>query len=714
MPEPFVMPAADQFRDAIAQEGIAPPDKIIADGKLHRFSSSGRRGDDAGWYVFREGHVSAGAYGDFRSGLRVESWVANLGRPLTAAERIEFQKQQAQIRADNDIKQEERQNRAKMTTYGLGRASIPADASHPYLIKKDVGVHGRMAVWEGHDVSVSHDDDSGKDFLQIRSLDSKLRVNFVIDMEGRTLDDVKEEWSSILLIPITDDTGSVQSFQFISKNGQKKYLSGGKTQGNYFPLGDAKDEDIIMIAEGYATAATIHEITGRPVIVAFDAGNLIAVAQSIRAQRPDARIILCADDDWKSQRIGKGGIVIKNPGLTDAKAAAEAINGEVVIPEFGKNRPDKATDFNDMATLEGKVAVTTFFTKRSLMKENRMTQISHHNDNDEYHTGFSRPGASPQPSPETPPTSGRIFTGTITNFGPAPYKNNPAKNQSYFITLGTGEDARTVWGVELGKALIESGFNVGDQVAIYDKGKVPVQVMSDVRDERGNVVGQRPIGTHRNEWYIGSLDEYIESRKRMAQEMAATEPEPDEERDMERARREASAAAKHPSAPRQAYEPQPVREPIREPMPKPKVHFTDEDFSVIQKIWKDVPRQASRHSESGYDLLLDNKSKVRVTKNRIEMAKKPKQRPDAAYLAACEHARHFWNGEMEVQGDIQHRMKAYAYATAYGVKVTNYTPNDRELIEVNKIIESLHKEAEPGFRRPTTQPGRRPTARLDA
>jgi len=325
-----------------------------------------------------------------------------------------------------------------------------------------------------------------------------------------------------------------------------------------------------------------------------------------------------------------------------------------------------------------------------------MNQISYGNDNDESYASFSRPSAAPQPelSPETPPTSGRVFTGTITDFGPAPYKKNPNNSASYFITVSNGEDQKTLWGVDLGKALVESGYSVGDKVAIYDKGKVPVQVVTKTRDATGKVIREETKTVNKGAWHIGSLDEYIESRMQMAQEMAYQEPvaEPDDSR----TQREAAAASKHPSAPRSTYRPAP------EPVAEPKLHFLDNEFRVVQEIWKNVPRQATRHSEGGYDILLDNKSKVRVTHDRIEMARKPKQRPDAAYIAACEHARHFWNSEIEVHGDIQHRIRAYAYAAAYGVKVTNYTPNDSELIEVNKIMDRLHKEAEPGFRRPAS------------
>lgn len=58
-----------QFSDAIKASGLTPPDTIMTDGKLHRFSSNGRRDDDAGWYVFYGDGIPAGSFGDWRTGL---------------------------------------------------------------------------------------------------------------------------------------------------------------------------------------------------------------------------------------------------------------------------------------------------------------------------------------------------------------------------------------------------------------------------------------------------------------------------------------------------------------------------------------------------------------------------------------------------------------------------------------------------------------------
>jgi hypothetical protein len=113
--------------------------------------------------------------------------------------------------------------------------------------------------------------------------------------------------------------------------------------------------------EGFATAASIHEITGRTVVAAIDCGNLQPVAELVRQRNPAAEIIVCADDDWKTACSRTG-----NPGLHHARMAAGAIDGAIAIPNFtGKanNRRERDSDFNDLADLLGFDAV-----KRSLME----------------------------------------------------------------------------------------------------------------------------------------------------------------------------------------------------------------------------------------------------------------------------------------------------------------------------------------------------------
>ena len=80
----------EHFRLAIAATGIEAPDPILADGKLHRFSASGRRHDDSGWYVLHLDGVPGGCFGDWRSGLQ-SSWCAKRADAMTPAERMATQ-----------------------------------------------------------------------------------------------------------------------------------------------------------------------------------------------------------------------------------------------------------------------------------------------------------------------------------------------------------------------------------------------------------------------------------------------------------------------------------------------------------------------------------------------------------------------------------------------------------------------------------------------
>ena len=97
--------------------------------------------------------------------------------------------------------------------------------------------------------------------------------------------------------------------------------------------------DVIAICEGFATAASVREATGLSTMSCFTCGNLLPVAQAVRERLPNAVIVLCADDDAATRG---------NPGLSKARAAAEAVGGIVVAPDFGPSRPEGATDFNDL------------------------------------------------------------------------------------------------------------------------------------------------------------------------------------------------------------------------------------------------------------------------------------------------------------------------------------------------------------------------------
>ncbi|WP_341684942.1 DUF927 domain-containing protein [Limnohabitans sp.] len=162
-----------------------------------------------------------------------------------------------------------------------------------------------------------------------------------------------------LLVPLFDEAGSLFNLQSIAPSGEKRFLPGGRKSGLWHMLGTVPDAagagdrpadaPVILLAEGYATAATLHEATGYPVAVAFDAGNLGKVAHALRQRYPAALLVLCGDDDQATQ--AKTG---NNPGRDKATAAAGAVQGLAVFPV---DLPKGGSDFNDMHQAHGLQAV---------------------------------------------------------------------------------------------------------------------------------------------------------------------------------------------------------------------------------------------------------------------------------------------------------------------------------------------------------------------
>jgi putative DNA primase/helicase len=174
--------------------------------------------------------------------------------------------------------------------------------------------------------------------------------------------------SGSMLIPMLDVAGKVHGLQVIRSRGavqagagqgarrrlDKEYWPKGLIKkGRFHQLGMAGGAAVILVAEGYATAASLFEATGLPVALAFDAGNLAPVAAVLRTRYKTAKLLICADDDTWSEG---------NPGVTAASAAAMEVGGAYVAPAFAdpaarqaayEATGSKLTDFNDLHALEG-------------------------------------------------------------------------------------------------------------------------------------------------------------------------------------------------------------------------------------------------------------------------------------------------------------------------------------------------------------------------
>lgn len=169
-----------------------------------------------------------------------------------------------------------------------------------------------------------------------------------------------------LLVPMRNAVGELMNVQRIApakpskeeeRQGktEKRYLPGGRKSGLFHWIGQpGAQASALLVAEGYATAATLHEATGHPVAVAFDAGNLGQVAGVLRSVFPKARILVCGDDDADTAaRTGT------NPGREKALAAARsaAAEGLPALTAFPEGLPRGGSDFNDLAAHAGLPAV---------------------------------------------------------------------------------------------------------------------------------------------------------------------------------------------------------------------------------------------------------------------------------------------------------------------------------------------------------------------
>lgn len=175
-----------------------------------------------------------------------------------------------------------------------------------------------------------------------------------LDRKGVQGHGVRFTPDGVLLVPLRDAAGLLWNVQTIAPekpfNGTDKlFQKGGRKSGLWHWCGDPAGAAVLLVAEGYATAASLHQATGRPVAVAFDAGNLAPVAKALHQAHPAALIMLCGDDDTDTHaRTGH------NPGRDKATAAARAVQGLAVFPV---GLPTGASDFNDLHAAAGLDAV---------------------------------------------------------------------------------------------------------------------------------------------------------------------------------------------------------------------------------------------------------------------------------------------------------------------------------------------------------------------
>ena len=286
----------DFFLKAMKDAGINPPASIYCDGKLHRFYVEGdKKGSKNGWYVAHS-DPPAGAFGCWKRGIN-ESWRGREYQTLSDEEKSRYRVNLEAQKQQREIERVRVQAECRQEATRIWNSSSEAPDNHPYLLKKNVKAYG-LRIYKGR-----------------------------------------------LVMPVKDAAGTLHGLQYIYPNSDsegkflKLPLTGTQNKGNYFLFGGGQ-VDVICLAEGYATGASIHEATGRAVAVSFGLGNLKCAAQSLRKKYPSAQLIICADNDRDADN---------NTGLIAGTEAAQLVGGLLAVPQFPAGV--EGSDFNDLAAV---------------------------------------------------------------------------------------------------------------------------------------------------------------------------------------------------------------------------------------------------------------------------------------------------------------------------------------------------------------------------
>ncbi|MBF0250772.1 MAG: DUF1738 domain-containing protein [Alphaproteobacteria bacterium] len=305
---------AKEFGEELEKQGVVIKGSPILDGKWHRAKLSDDKGSamNASYRGFLNGRPN-GQIKNFQTGELIK-WAAT-GEELS-------KEQLAALRAEAEVKKQERfaeireaQKEARLVAMEKFDKAMPA-SEHAYLGKKGVQSHGLHMSEDGH-----------------------------------------------LLVPARDVHGKLWSVQSIGEDGSKRFQKNARKTGLMHVIDpDNKigekvgfisnkffGNGTVFIAEGYATAADVHEATKRPTVVAFDAGNLKPVAEAVHKQYPHAKIVIAADNDHTLESKPYGNI-----GINKATEAAVAVGGFVVSPSLTDEQKERGlSDWNDLRQDKG-------------------------------------------------------------------------------------------------------------------------------------------------------------------------------------------------------------------------------------------------------------------------------------------------------------------------------------------------------------------------
>jgi P4 family phage/plasmid primase-like protien len=282
------------FSQALADAGfeISGPIVITTDTPVR--CRVNRSKDKDGWYHFKlfrthdGGEIGYGSYFDWRDGYGHTKWQSTKDGEIEPQDLTRFRAERKRLEEKTKLAQAKGRDDAAIRAQEHVAKAVPA-IEHPYLTAKDVKPHG------------------------------------ILECNGE------------LVVPMRNSNGEVRSYQRIQADGTKRYMKGGQKNGLYYLIGNPDKR--VYIVEGFATGATVHELTGKAVVVAFDTSGLKPALAEFRKVYA-GRIVFAADNDRLKTDAGR-------------VAAEKAAKGDplcsVIVAEFPD---DEGTDFNDLAAAD--------------------------------------------------------------------------------------------------------------------------------------------------------------------------------------------------------------------------------------------------------------------------------------------------------------------------------------------------------------------------
>nr|WP_160174251.1 LPD7 domain-containing protein [Erwinia amylovora]CDM08102.1 DNA primase [Erwinia amylovora] len=295
----------EEFMDALTAAGLELKGLPVMDGKRHRVSVvDGKKGNRDGVYRgFLDGVKPAGWFINYHTAENdkdITRWKASGRTDASPAARVHIRAAMRQSQDDAARAQASLYAQQTAKAHALYERLPAADPAHAYLERK-----------------------------------------------GITLaEDVRQTRNGALVVPFHDVNGAFRTLQYIPPDGEKFLFQDAPKAGHFrVEGGELRNGEPVLYAEGYATARSLYMVTGRPVVMTIDAGNMEAVAGVLKARYPDSPHLFMADVDHAKE---------KNKGVLSANRAAEATGGAVLLPDLTSAEIARGfTDFNDLHQSRG-------------------------------------------------------------------------------------------------------------------------------------------------------------------------------------------------------------------------------------------------------------------------------------------------------------------------------------------------------------------------